>query len=100
MTEEECILAHAAHGPFSTDSKGKYPEYAMVGEYEKGSGLGPDASVPMALYPFAQGFNGGVDLETAPGEYSYPSVTAEGTVLNIFYTANRRNFIHCQVECR
>lgn len=88
MTEEECILAHAAHGPFSTDSKGKYLEYAMVGEYEKGNGLGltvvPDeervksnryrlwerflnrlgytAATPMALYPFAQGFNGGILL--------------------------------------
>lgn len=39
-------------------------------------------------------------LETKPGEYSYPSVTAEGNILNIFYTANRRNFIHCRVECR
>lgn len=88
MTEEECILAHAAHGPFSTDSKGKYLEYAMVGEYKKGNGLGltfvPDgkkvkgsryrlwerflnrfgmnAATPMTLYPFAQGFNGGILL--------------------------------------
>lgn len=86
MSEEECILAHAAHGPFSTDSKGKYLEYAMVGEYRKGNGLGltvvPDAdrvkgnryrlwerflnrfgmnaATPMTLYPFAQGFNGGI----------------------------------------
>ena len=88
MTEEECLLAHAAHGPFSTDSKGKYLEYAMVGEAEAGNGTGlvfsPDASkvsgkryalweaflkrmgmdtgTPMALYPFAQGFNGGILL--------------------------------------
>ncbi len=88
MTEEECLLAHAAHGPFSTDSKGKYLEYAMVGEGEAGNGIGlvfsPDASrvsgkryqlwdsflrqmgmdtgTQMALYPFAQGFNGGILL--------------------------------------
>lgn len=88
MTEEECILAHAAHGPFSADSKGKYLEYAMVGEAEAGNGtglifspdpgrvsgkryqlwdaflkrLGLDTGTPMALYPFAQGFNGGILL--------------------------------------
>lgn len=88
MTEEECLLAHAKHGPFSTDSKGKYLEYAMVGEYKKGNGPGLivvpdkiraskaryqlwnqflhrydlDASASMQLYPFAQGFNGGVLL--------------------------------------
>lgn len=88
MTEEECLLAHGAHGPFSTDSKGKYLEYAMVGEAEAGNGTGlvffPDAArvsgkryelweaflkrmgmdtgTPMALYPFAQGFNGGILL--------------------------------------
>lgn len=37
-------------------------------------------------------------LETASGEYSYPSVTAEENTLNIFYTANRRTFIHCRAE--
>lgn len=37
-------------------------------------------------------------LETAEGEYSYPSVTAQGNRLNIFYTANRRTFIHCVLE--
>lgn len=86
MTEEECILAHASHGPFSTDSKGKYLEYAMVGEAEAGNGaglvvtpdpkkvcgnryrlweaflrrFGMDTGTSMALYPFAQGFNGGI----------------------------------------
>lgn len=88
VTEEECLLAHAKHGPFSTDSKGKYLEYAMIGEYQKGNGAGLlivpdkervhkpryrlwnqfldeyglDASVSMQLFPFAQGFNGGVLL--------------------------------------
>lgn len=88
MTEEECILAHSAHGPFSTDSIGKYLEYAMVGEAEAGNGVGlvftpdsdrvsgnryrlweaflkkqgMDTGTPMALYPFAQGFNGGILL--------------------------------------
>lgn len=88
VTEEECLLAHAKHGPFSTDSKGKYLEYAMVGEHQKGHGAGLivvpdkervhkaryrlwnqflkkyelDASVSMQLYPFAQGFNGGILL--------------------------------------
>lgn len=88
ITEEECLLAHAKHGPFSTDSKGKYLEYAMIGEYQKGNGAGLlivpnkervhkkryrlwneflkkyglNASASMQLFPFAQGFNGGILL--------------------------------------
>lgn len=88
VSEEECLLAHAKHGPFSTDSKGKYLEYAMVGEYQKGAGVGLlvipdkeivhkeryrlwneflkkyslDAASGMLLFPFAQGFNGGIML--------------------------------------
>lgn len=34
-------------------------------------------------------------LETREGEYSYPSVLAEGNGLHILYTANRRTFIEC-----
>ncbi len=37
-------------------------------------------------------------LEMEPGEYSYPSVTAQGNMLNIFYTENRRTFVHCIVS--
>ena len=37
-------------------------------------------------------------LETAEGEYSYPSVLAEGDCLHIIYTSNRRNFIECRMQ--
>lgn len=47
-----------------------------------------------------QTFSKPFDLETAQGEYSYPSVAVKGNELNILYTANRRTFIHCRVERR
>lgn len=86
--EEECILERSSHGPFSTKGLGKYLDYGMVGEYERGNGLGlsviPDRKrlqgnryrlwrdflnrlgynegTQMTLYPFCQGFNGGILL--------------------------------------
>lgn len=43
-------------------------------------------------------FTDAYHLETAEGEYSYPSVTAQGNKLNIFYTANRKTFVHCVLD--
>lgn len=37
-------------------------------------------------------------LETRDGEYSYPSVVAEGDTLHILYTSNRRTFVECVLE--
>lgn len=39
-------------------------------------------------------------LEEEEGEFSYPSVTAEGDILHIIYTANRRTFKYCQIKYR
>ena len=43
-------------------------------------------------------FSESFHLETAEGEYSYPSVLAEGDCLHIIYTSNRRNFIECRLQ--
>ena len=37
-------------------------------------------------------------LETAEGEYSYPSIVAEGDTFHILYTSNRRTFVECVLE--
>lgn len=42
-------------------------------------------------------FTSPLDIENAEGEYSYPSVLAEGNALNIIYTSNRRTFIECRL---
>ena len=88
VTVENALDLHAKHGPFSCEDNGKYLEYAMVAENEKGNGMGlkfwPDASrlqdergvhwreflhklgldegTVMQIYPMCQGFNGGILL--------------------------------------
>lgn len=37
-------------------------------------------------------------LEDAEGEFSYPSITAEGDILHVIYTVNRRTFKYCQIK--
>ena len=85
---EDSLDMHAKHGPFSCEDDGKYLEYAMVGEEQRGNGMGlklwPDPSrmqdervihwrnflsrfgydegTVMQIYPMAQGFNGGILL--------------------------------------
>ena len=45
-------------------------------------------------------FSDSLYLEEEEGEFSYPSVTAEGDILHIIYTANRRTFKYCQIKYR
>lgn len=39
-----------------------------------------------------------LDLETEPGEYSYPAVIAEGTRLHISYTWNRQTIVYRRID--
>lgn len=43
-------------------------------------------------------FSAPLPLETAEGEYSYPSIVAEGDTFHILYTSNRRTFIEVVLE--
>lgn len=89
VSVEDSLDMHAKHGPFSCEDNGKYLEYAMVGEGQRGNGMGlklwPDPSkmqdervihwrtflnrfgydegTVMRIYPMAQGFNGGILLQ-------------------------------------
>jgi len=38
-------------------------------------------------------------LENEPGEYSYPSVLADGNLLHVVYTWNRKNIIYSKILC-
>lgn len=88
ITPQRCMTLRGGHGPFSVEDEGRYFDLAIVGEAEAGNGDGavitPDAAkltgpryahwreflarqklapdTPMTVYPFCQGFNGGVML--------------------------------------
>ncbi|MDD3214353.1 MAG: FAD-binding protein [Eubacteriales bacterium] len=88
ITPQRCMTLRGGHGPFSVEDEGRYFDLAIVGEAEAGNEDGavitPDAAkltgpryahwreflarqklapdTPMTVYPFCQGFNGGVML--------------------------------------
>ena len=43
-------------------------------------------------------FKKALDLETEPGEYSYPAITSQNDQLYITYTYNRKKIVFCQLE--
>lgn len=46
-----------------------------------------------------QTFINGLVLETDDGEFSYPSVLADGDILHVVYTWNRRNIVYAKILC-
>lgn len=101
VTAQQCLAQRGRHGPFSVEDEGRYLDLAIVAEGETGAGDGavitPDVAqltgsryahwrdflarqglgtgTPMTVYPFCQGFNGGIllhnDLTTdLPGLYA------------------------------
>lgn len=41
-----------------------------------------------------------LDLETAPGEFSYPAIIADKEGLDIAYTWQRKNIVHCRLNAK
>ena len=39
-----------------------------------------------------------LDLETAPGEYSYPYLISEGNHIWVVYTWNKKNIAWCEMQ--
>ncbi|EBF7887097.1 hypothetical protein C6Z18_25280, partial [Salmonella enterica] len=39
-----------------------------------------------------------LDLESDRGEYSYPAIISEGSVVHITYTWNRKNIVYCRLQ--
>lgn len=101
VTAEQCVALRARHGPFCMEDDSRFFDLAIVKEHEDGNGFGatvtpnPDrltglryahwrqflkkvgfeTSTPMTIYPFCQGFNGGIrirpDMSTdLPGLYA------------------------------
>ena len=56
---------------------------------------------PLSLFLSRDGgesFCSCMDLESGPGEYSYPAVIASGDDLHITYTYNRKTIAYCQIR--
>jgi predicted neuraminidase len=43
-------------------------------------------------------WEGGITLESAPGEYSYPAVLAQGSVFSVTYTWKRERIAYAEIE--
>ncbi|MDO4739088.1 MAG: sialidase family protein [Eubacteriales bacterium] len=59
------------------------------------------ARTPLSLFVSEDGgahFERVMDLETAPGEYSYPAILAQEGKLFVSYTWNREKVAYCEIE--
>ena len=69
--------------------------------YNPTSGHGADRTPLWLAFSFNNGatFEKVLTLEDAKGEYSYPSIIADGKKLHISYTYNRKTIAYACVEC-